>query len=74
MKKMKRLAALGTAVVLAAGMMAGCGGSSGSSTATTAAGGGEAAGQRAAQKAEWKRLIWFSAILMQKPIPGTKWH
>ncbi len=45
MKKMRRIAALGTAAIMAASLLTACGGSSGSATTTAAqAGGGEAAG------------------------------
>ena len=81
MKKLKRLAALGTAAVLAAGVLTGCGGGGGNAdTAAPAADSSNAAGDDAAagdaasgDAASVEKIDLVLAISMQKPIPGTRW-
>ncbi len=66
MRKLKRLAAIGAATVLAAGLLAGCGGGGSSAPETQAA--------EAETAQALKRLTWYSATSMRRPTPGTRWQ
>ena len=75
MRKLKRLAAIGAATVLAAGLLAGCGGGGSSAPETQAADNGTARRAAEAETAQaLKRLTWYSATSMRRPTPGTRWQ
>lgn len=79
MRKLKRLAAIGAATVLAAGLLAGCWRAVAAAVLLPRRHRRQIMGTaRRAAEAETaqalKRLTWYSATSMRRPTPGTRWQ